>query len=267
MFRNKSGVIREVAALIIIILLVIAAAIYLGYIKLGPISQPNLPIPFVSIGKNWAGYEVFSSLLNPQPTVNSISAFWTAPAVNSGGSDAFSSVWIGIGGQFDQTLIQVGTEQDSSNGSTNYYAWYEMLPSSAVPITSIQVAAGDQISASISMVNSNTGTWAISIDDQTSNTQFQSNFNYTSQRLSAEWIVERPAVNGALAPLANFGSVTFTNCNADLSGKTGGISSFTHNITFMEPQIVNNRSVQLVSVSGLSNGGTQFKVTYTATGV
>jgi hypothetical protein len=55
-----------------------------------------------------------------------------------------SSIWVGIGGlNGDQTLIQVGTEQDASaTGATTYYAWYETLPGtkSACRRSNIEIA-------------------------------------------------------------------------------------------------------------------------------
>ena len=97
-------------------------------------------IPSVSVADNWAGYEVATNFLNPQPAVQGVSASWTVPSVKNLGTDAFSSVWIGIGGQFDNSLIQVGTNQDITNGSAQYFAWYEMLPNTAVDIKTIQVS-------------------------------------------------------------------------------------------------------------------------------
>jgi hypothetical protein len=50
-----------------------------------------------------------------------------------------------------QTLIQLGTEQDvSPSGATQYYAWYEMLPKAEIPIETLPVKPGDQITASLS---------------------------------------------------------------------------------------------------------------------
>jgi hypothetical protein len=71
----------------------------------------------------------------------------------------FSAVWIGIGGLFEQsdrTLIQMGTEQDSVYGNVTYSAWFELLPNDAVTITTINVTQGDEITASISLLDSAT---------------------------------------------------------------------------------------------------------------
>jgi len=258
-----------VVALFIVIIAALIVAVFVLHVNLMAIpgvSQPQLPVPAVSIAANWAGYVAYSNLLNPQPAVTAVSGSWTVPSVTNVGAESYAAIWVGIGGEFDQTLIQVGTEQNFVNGSATYYAWYEMLPSAAVIIPSFQVSTGDQIQASVSLIGSNNNTWSISIKDLTNGGNFQGNFNYASKQLSAEWIVERPESNGVLTQLANFGTVTFTDCSATLSGKTGSITSFSNSATFMGSEIVNNHSIQLVTVSGTSVGGSRFKVSYTATG-
>ncbi len=255
--RNYRGIVTG-----IVFLIFAGVIVYLIFFNSSNFLQPSLPIPVVSVAGNWAGYVAGSNLFFPQPTVTAVTGSWTVPAVKDTGSNAYSSVWIGIGGQFDSSLVQVGTEQDYVNGAPAYSAWYEMLPSNEVPINTIHVSPGDQIQASISLSDPNANTWSISIKDLTSGESFQQNFQYNSGKLSAEWIVEQPSVSGALANLANFGSVTFSNCQATISGRTGGITSFSDNRVYLQPQVVNNQSIQLVNVSGVSSDGTGFTVTY-----
>lgn len=245
-----------------ILFVAIVATAYFLVLKPTVFTKSPLPIPLVSVAGNWAGYVVTGNALNANASVQGVSGSWVVPSVKSSVGITYSSVWVGIGGQYDSTLIQVGTEQDSLNGSENYYAWYEMLPSTEVTLSSIKVSPGDSVEASVNLVNANSNVWSISIQDVTSNGRFQEDFTYSSPKLSAEWIVERPEINNALTQLANFGSVTFIKCTADVSGKTGAITQFTHDDIFMTPQIINNRSVQLVNVSGLSNQGTKFTVNY-----
>jgi len=176
-------------------------------------------MPVVSTALNWAGYVVASNFTNLQPVVEGVSASWTVPIVTNIGVNAFSSCWVGVGGEFDHTLIQVGTEQDFVDGFARYSAWYEMLPSTSVTINTVQISPDDQIQASVLLVNTTENVWTISISDLTNNESFQSNFTYNSQRLTAEWIVERPEINSVLANLADFGNVTFTGCQAMLSEK------------------------------------------------
>ena len=42
------------------------------------------------------------------------------PKVNVSAGDGYSSAWIGIGGELEKSLIQVGTEQDVVNGQDTY---------------------------------------------------------------------------------------------------------------------------------------------------
>ncbi|MGD0072427.1 MAG: G1 family glutamic endopeptidase [Candidatus Bathyarchaeia archaeon] len=65
---------------------------------------------------SWAGYIIAKNSANPQLEVNAINASWITPKLNVSAGDGYSSAWIGIGGQFDKTLIQVGTEHDVVNG-------------------------------------------------------------------------------------------------------------------------------------------------------
>jgi len=161
-----------------------------------------------------------------------------------------------VGGQFDQTLIQTGTEQNSIGGQVTYRAWYELLPGTVLGINSLSISPGDIITASISLVNPNTDTWSIEIHDVTNGQFFLRNVIYVSSALSAEWIVERPTVGSRLETLADFGQVTFAGCGTTLNGKGGTISSFPSNrITMYDDQ-----NKQLVNVSALTQDGSSFTV-------
>ncbi len=254
---------RSVGATVVgIVFLVIAGfLVFIVFFNNTGFLQRPLPVPIVSVAGNWAGYIAASNLFFPQAAVTAVSASWTVPKVKDIGANAYSAAWVGIGGMFDSSLIQVGTEQDYADGAANYYAWYEMLPDNQIKINSMQVSPGDQMQASINLADSATNTWSISIEDQNTGQSFKQNFQYNAQKLSVEWIVERPQVNGALAELANFGSVTFLGCQTTISGRTGGIADFSDNRVYMEPEVQNNQSIQLVNVSGVS-GGAEFSIDY-----
>src|SRR5271157_358038 len=206
---------------------------------------------------NWSGYAVASDLNNPRPLVTSIYGSWTVPTVTglAPGGEAYSAVWIGIGGQFlsDQSLIQAGTEQDSSRGRAEYSAWYELLPDNPVVVDSLTISTGDKITTIISLSNSEMNSWLVEIRDITNGQSFQRNFTYDSSKLSAEWIVEAPTVNNRLM-LANFSEVTFTSCTATIGSRVGSIADFPHaDITMNSRQ-----DTQLVTVSPLYANGTSF---------
>jgi hypothetical protein len=189
------------------------------------------------------------------------------PTISSSTSDTFSATWIGIGGLTnDTTLIQCGTEQDYVGGFASYYAWYELLPHKSVTIPTVAVSPGDQIAASIQLVNETSNQWLVTLSDLNSSASFQSVFSYASSQLSADWIVERPQVDRTLSTLANFGNVTFTNCSATLGSATGVIGAFSTSQLLMYSSPVTSASIQIADVSDPSPDGSQFTVIYLSGG-
>jgi hypothetical protein len=206
---------------------------------------------------DWGGYSITSDQNNPSPVFRSIGASWTVPALTVSSGDTFSAVWIGIGGQLDDTLIQTGTEQDSIGGQASYSAWYELLPADSVTISTINVSPGDEISASITLVDPLSQLWSVQITDLTSGQSFNQSFFYVSSRLSADWIVERPTVNNALTALADFGTVGFRNTEALTDSKAGTVKDF----PFSHITMVDRKNNPLVDVSSLSQQSS-FTVTF-----
>ena len=208
---------------------------------------------------SWAGYTLEKDS-KPQFEVIGVNATWMVPEVNVSAGDGYSSAWIGIGGELDKTLIQVGTEQDAAQGQETYYAWYELLPSFAVRLTSITVSPGDMMIASINLVNSDTNLWSIQISDATTGQAFSQNVVYNSTRSSGEWIVERPTINNQISTLADFGNITFTGCHVNVNNVTGPIAKF----SFSKIQMTNSQNAELTSASALTAGGSSFTVSYLA---
>ncbi len=205
----------------------------------------------------WSGYIAASDIKNRSAVVSSVSGSWTVPEIEPSGDDTFSVVWVGIGGYGEETLIQAGTGQDYINGKLVYYAWYELLPDYLVRIPRLHVKPDDVITASISLVNENTGTWSIEINDVTQGEQFKKVVVYNSSRLTAEWVVERPKVNGAVTTLADFGNVTFTDCKTTVDGVTGAIGNFSYT-----QLVMHNQDTALVAVSPLDDNKSGFTVSY-----
>jgi len=190
--------------------------------------------------------------------VTAVTGLWTVPSVDPTVNDTYSSVWVGIGGYGEKTLLQTGTAQQSVKGALEYYAWYELLPNRAVRLPKVTISPGDEITASIELVDPTSNTWNLEIRDLTTGTSFSNDFKYNSSRLSAEWIVEAPSLEGTIQTLANFGEVTFSSCSATITNVTGGINSFPGYQLVM----YDSQDVQLVDVSGLNSEGSRFNVTY-----
>jgi hypothetical protein len=251
---------------LIAVVFVVSISLYLFTCEQGSVTK-TASIP-TSKDTNWAGYIVASDLQNPQASVTAVSASWAVPTVTDSSQNTFSAVWIGIGGFFDDTLIQTGTEQDSIQGQSEYYAWLELLPQNSITIDSIAVSPGDQISASIQLVDANTDQWSIYMKDLTKNQEYTSSFFYASSQLSAEWIVERPELTsrrsrGNLTSLADVGTVKFATCQATIGGETGTISSFPTVQSIMyetNESTTGSGSTQLAAVSDLTDNGSSFTI-------
>jgi hypothetical protein len=206
---------------------------------------------------SWAGYTI-SKGYNTKVGVTNIEATWTVPQVNASKSDGFSSAWIGVGGQTDKTLIQVGTEHDLIKGQETYRAWYEMLPNFAVTINEIRITPGDTIVASLTLIDSKINLWNIKLSDLTNGQSFKLSVNYNSTLSSGEWIVERPSINNQISTMCDFGTATFSNCQLDLNYIQGTIANF----SYSKIQMTNQLNEPLASVSTLSSDGSGFNVNY-----
>jgi hypothetical protein len=243
--------------LIVIVILAIGAVWFLRF---------NTSTPVLAIypsqrltSADWSGYTVSTDLQSPQAAVTSVTGSWTIPDISASAGDSFSAAWIGVGGQYDETLIQTGTEHDWVNGAAGYIVWYEHLPQNPVQINMI-VSPGDVMTASITLQDATTQTWVVEIRDASNGQTFRQSLSYATTRLSAEWIVERPTVNNRVSTLADFEKITFTGCSATLSRRTGSITGFPHSAFTLLGRMNNN----LVTVSDTSAEGASFTVDFVA---
>jgi hypothetical protein len=189
--------------------------------------------------QNWAGYVASGR------SFSSVTGSWVEPTVNAN-SDGYSAFWVGLGGasQDSQALEQIGTAADVQNGQTTYYAWYELVPN---PETKLDLAVhpGDRMTGTVT-VNGTTVT--LSLSDQTTGQSVTKTLQDSSpDTSSAEWIAEAPSAQTGsggyrVLPLADFGTVTFTNAAATADGHTGSISD-------------SNWTVQPVDLSASSTTG------------
>jgi len=190
--------------------------------------------PQEEVSQNWAGYVAGGSSSGTQ--FSSVSGSWVQPTVNCSASSgqSYSAYWVGIGGSSDQSsaLEQTGTQGDcTANGGTEYYAWYELVPSAPVQL-GLAIHPGDHISAKVSVNGSNVTVW---LSDQTTGQSTTKNLQMSDpDTSSAEWIAEAPsqcsgggdATTGECQPLplADFGTVQFSGASATADGHTGTIS-------------------------------------------
>lgn len=191
--------------------------------------SPSRYNAIAATSSNWSGYALVPNS-GAQP-YSAIQGGWIVPTVKqppqtcSGGWD-YSSQWVGIGGVSDAFLLQAGSDADvycDAGGNTpEYYPWIEWLPAAETVLyanssrTPLPFAAGDYLVVTVTAFQwsggvSNNGT--LSFTDATQGWTISLTFTAASlggsevTGQSAEWIVERPEVNGSLATLPDYFAV------------------------------------------------------------
>ncbi|MEN6459075.1 MAG: G1 family glutamic endopeptidase [Thermoguttaceae bacterium] len=211
---------------------------------------------------NWSGYSISTGA----GTVTKVTGTWTVPTVTASIAATYESTWVGIDGYGTSTVEQIGTTGYSKNGSTSYWAWYEMYPAASVKIVGMNVYPGDLMSASVTYVTSGTyaGKFLLQIANMTRSNTFHTYQSLSSAtRTTAEWVVERPSVNGTVSTLANFGSQYMYSCTATVSGTTGAISNWNNYRINMVSGGTTLASTSALTTSGSSSS---FTVTYVSSG-
>jgi hypothetical protein len=162
---------------------------------------------------NWSGYVASGS------TYTHVFASWVQPSVTcTSPALSLAGFWVGLDGfsAGASTVEQTGTAVECYNGTPEYGTWYEMYPAAAVYYRNV-VHPGDVMNASVAATSPTT--FVLTIHDVTEGwtrrtTQTEST---APARSSAEVITEAPCCtsNGALLPLADFGTVSFTKARVD----------------------------------------------------
>lgn len=170
---------------------------------------PRLAGPANSDSSNWSGFAADGG------PFTSVGASWVQPTLACApGETSYSSFWVGIDGDNDNTVEQIGTDSDCVNGTPTYYAWYEMYPKSSATLAPIP--AGAAITASVNTDGKGNFTLNLSFD-HTVLPAVQAKLPHASLA-SAEVIAEAPASNhgpNGILSLSNFGTVNFTNATAN----------------------------------------------------
>jgi hypothetical protein len=195
---------------------------------------------------NWAGWD------NVGSTYTTVSASWVQPAVTCGRREtSYASFWVGLDGDGSNSVEQTGSEADCSRGRPTYYSWYEFYP--AYPVNfSNTVRPGDHFTAKVTYNGGSSYTLVLS--DTTQGWSHTTNGSAPgAQNASAEVIAEAPSSNRGVLPLANFGSMSFSN--ATVNGAALGTVPSPQKITMVGPNYVK------AAVSNLS-GNNAFSVTW-----
>jgi len=186
--------------------------------------SPSAAVPALDVtnqragtNSHWSGYVAHPNSGGHYVTAE---ATITQPAYHSptsGCAAGYLVSWAGIGGYNSNSLIQDGTEIDQ--GAT-YIPWYEWLGSSgSINITTmpdVTVHAGDQVFIYVTYESSNhLVDFYISDSDGTGHSYETSLGTGDFDGSTAEWIDERPLVNGSFPNLAHYDSDSWTGAEVE----------------------------------------------------
>ena len=187
---------------------------------------------------NWSGYV----LTGGSGGYQAISAEWTVPSVDcSSVPDGATSDWVGVNGFGEQNpgLFQDGTTSYCVNGQEGDWSWWTDAAEAYSSQLLFPVAPGDLIYAQVYQEAS--GEWAYDIEDVTS--QVSSSAapaapeSYSGPGTTAEWIAEDPGdpSTDEPYPLADFGSVTFTDLGLTVPSGSWTLPSYSDAIEMVGP--------------------------------
>ncbi len=197
---------------------------------------------------NWSGYV----LQGPAGTYDLVEGKWYIPAVKPEQDNqntaccsktVYSSFWIGLNGYGSPSpLVQDGTQQEVTDYFVNvcipdtsicvgehydvysYVAWTEIFPLQPEEnISGFVVNPGDEIYSELWLANSGgnpspegiNGIFYFEDLTRSEYTLFSQPLGDTFEEGStAEWVMERPTVNGSLPDLADYGVATMYDANA-----------------------------------------------------
>jgi hypothetical protein len=223
---------------------------------------PNA-VPVAGYSQNWSGYAVTTG----NGAVTAVSGNWVVPAVSPTNS-GYSSAWVGIDGVGrNATVEQIGTDSDYVNGAAQYYAWYEMYPAAPVYLSN-PVAPGDTISASVNAVSP--GTFLLRIADGSSWSFSTTQTLSSAKQNTAEWIMEAPSNFFGVLPLANFGTINFSQAQATISNTTGPAGNGWSGTTLYQVNMVTSSGSLKASPGPLTDSGSpatsSFSVKFVSSG-
>ena len=201
------------------------------------VSQTNISNGPVKLAKAPSGAAVANSLSQTQAAaISTYSYNWSGPAFYDSrnkfktaaiigefvvptarqafgkcdGTWDYSSSWAGLDGFNSNDVLQAGVEADAyCQGATRnafYSSWIEWYPFNETRVSSPTISPGDVVFVQVWNVTPTTG-YAFFYNFST---QTQVTYQLTAPSgtalvgTSAEWVVERPGVNGSLATLANY---------------------------------------------------------------
>jgi len=197
---------------------------------------------------NWSGYDVTGR------GATHVIGTWTQPAAACAAREnSWSSPWVGLDGDGSNTVEQIGTDSDCSNGVPYYYAWYEMYPKGVVQIP-VTVTPAHSYTGEVTYTGSS---FVLRLADNTGGGAPYSTTQVSRKgaRVSAEWIMEGPS-NGLLT---DFGTLGVTGAAATINGRAGSLAT----LGAAPITMITNTGAPRAVPSPLGGDGASFSVAWT----
>jgi hypothetical protein len=159
-----------------------------------------------------------------------MTALRVVPGPNAAAHVLYASESVGIDGWGSNDVPQAGTETQITKiwfiTARSVYTWWEWFPSGEVAISNLPVSAAEVLYCLICADTTSHATMYFSDQSQGVGTQFEVTAprGTTLSGNVAEWIVERPTVNGSVANLTDYAACSFDECIAGGSGSITNIS-------------------------------------------
>ena len=217
------------------------------------------------VSPHWSGYMVNAKGVS----YTRVTGTWTVPKARCTATDidAYSTVWIGLGGYRRETdrLEQVGTDSSCDSAAKPFYfAWFELLPTVSFTVPS-KVSAGDTITGTVTILASKV---KVQVQNRTKHWNFARTISRAeSDTSSAEWIVEAPYICKRFAcsqsPLPNFGSVVIHSISATGNGWAGALATPAWTTTALHFAPCRSSLSHAAASPGLvSSDGSQFRISW-----
>lgn len=147
-------------------------------------------------------------------------AYWTVPSVTpaSAGLDGYSVIWTGLGEgtSTSDELVQAGTKQYAYiSGGHTYNFWYQITPGQSLQnVGGLSLLQGQNVYVDVWYNGTTTAHFFLENNTTGKYTTIPEPFNGHTGAY-AEWIVERPKIDGSLPSLARWaGAINITDARA-----------------------------------------------------
>jgi hypothetical protein len=180
-------------------------------VKIGPgVRTANQGPVFSANSQNWSGFVLDGANGTFTKNGSEIIEQWYVPHATQAPGTCnstwdYSFEWVGFDGWTASDVLQAGTEADANCSSTLYSFWYEWYPFSETRI-SFTISPGDDVEVEVWYTTTSPfghAQWFNATTAKATSVGFNPPSGTTYLGNSAEWIVERPTVSGALSDLAN----------------------------------------------------------------